>query len=396
MLFMPEDNKEKYQYDIVCMIILGGLATSETLYFLTERSIIFHFLCYLGALVGCVLSFTGGVYSLNKSTLPKSVTVVLTAYIVMICIYGGIWIKSGIDHPATYLVNPVLSIPTWLLIGLIPLANLNLCTHVIFPTVNTTAKLALVFAILFGISSCKGVYKEIYFDPRPFIILLWACVLCDGRKEITQKFAYAILFVCLTVSFIDGLRSYIITTVFVSFLYLYPKFGIRTRFFLICFSFLALFAYIFLGRMIQYFGDNTRTYITLELLYQLSPHELLLGRGLGGRYFSYFNYLMVLKNNIDIAIFRSMIEVGFLCIILKIGIIGAIMFVYMMCYTQFVKVKKNIDISTGYLNFILAMFFLLFFELPHQASFGYGLWFTCCGLSYYHARGGTVLVDRPV
>jgi hypothetical protein len=285
---------------------------------------------------------------------------------------------------------------------MIPLANLNLNTYVVFPPAEKTAKIALIGLVVTAAVNFMGVP----LDPKPLYLLLTATVLCASPRDISPWFACMILVATIIIEAVLGDRSYCIASVFAMFLYFKWQNGkiMRTLIILGCFLILIVYVYFmtFICNELNYitggiFGQNTRSFLLLEMVGQMTPYELLTGRGLGGQYFSYFfyHYLTLGMTDGD-SPFRRSSEVGFLGSLLKIGLFGTAMFCYVICRAQYQRFKSHVRIYSGYLNISLVLLLLFFSELYHQASFGYALWFTCCGLAYNYRENGKLIHDSVV
>lgn len=137
----------------------------------------------------------------------------------------------------------------------------------------------------------------------------------------------------------------------------------------------------FFGRVIkvQGFETDTRSFLYRELFEDLKPNELLTGRGFSGTYFStFFLNVWSQPDEMGISFIRFTIEVGFLQLILKGGILYYILFIalpFISCMRGLFK-KNASALSFAFSVLIFTELVLMFVEnIPNYGFHFFNLFF---------------------
>lgn len=136
------------------------------------------------------------------------------------------------------------------------------------------------------------------------------------------------------------------------------------------------------------FETDTRTFLYRELMQDLSPSELLRGKGFSGTYFSnYFLNRIDEVSALNISWDRFTIEVGFLQLMLKGGYLYYIIFIIPLVLTV---IKNLFSVNIRPLPFAIAIYILselllMFFENIPNYGFNYFNLFFLAGFAFnYH------------
>lgn len=142
--------------------------------------------------------------------------------------------------------------------------------------------------------------------------------------------------------------------------------------------------------------EDTRTFLYREVFGELKAHELILGRGFQGTYFSEY-FLWLQTNNRDFSgdyYFRFTVEVGFLQLLLKGGFVFLILYLtplVITCY-KVLFTRHHSRIAFLISIYILCEIFIMFIENIPTYSLQFFIIFFLAGFAY---RKATV-DDAPV
>jgi len=353
-------------------------------------------------LIGLVVLFVGG-WAFVKTALPNSLRLSLVAFTCIVGYWFGVWALSDRQSDAiTVLLNPVYSVWAWLFMFTIPcvvmLNGNGSVTRAIGAIPATPATLiALVIAIAFPRLTVQSYGLAVCF--------ILSCKPIGGL--LSRLYRILILFVLSASMIIDGSRLYCAAIFLLSLSYVFFRSMSKTVSVGLCVTFLSIplfYQYIASNYADKiYSRDNpltfdTRTFLYRELFEDMNHNEILIGRGLQGRYFSpYFQYIAKAEaSEIGAAnIFRASSEVAPLHLILKFGILGLTIFIINLMIPILFGSPATFVPLDGIRRFIPMMFLIFSGELYNQISAAYFALFIALGTLLSANRWtDEVLVDK--
>jgi len=191
------------------------------------------------------------------------------------------------------------------------------------------------------------------------------------NKRVKRIIPFAIL-AYLAFSYGNGQR---VNLLFISLVLLFTaieflrssKISVVKKYLAICsFSILALFLFLKFDTYVNELSKNdslttdTRTFLFVELFSDLSPKELLIGRGSLGTYFSEYFYSLKEKGvEGGDHYMRSINEVGYLHMILKGGFIMVILYLLILIPAAFLGIFRSKNVISRMCGYLILAYLLI-------------------------------------
>jgi hypothetical protein len=350
----------------------------------------------LKTLMGAAI-VTTGLWALVTTRLPALFRVPALLYVMVVLVWFGIWILHTDGHDmVTYLLSPTYSVWSWLMILLVPIvarSNRNGRLTQAIGRIPLTLGMALVLIPAVGM----GVLGWNLNASNAAVAML-LILACRARADVLWPIQRLVLALIVSGAMIvSGYRIYVIAALLFALNSIFP----RWRWLLVLQLLLlaltpGIYQYVVTNYGSYFIEQNnvnfqdTRSFLFTELIGDLSTTEIWTGRGLSGSYYSpYFRYLaehrgeMVGANNI----MRTTSEVGWLNIVLHLGLIGLILYCIAVIAPAFANVRRltqSIPIA-GLYCFLPAMVLLFAGEMWNAFSASY--------FSLYFALGAMLTVQ---
>jgi len=338
-----------------------------------------------------ILIFGVGLKLLLIKPFPIQLKVALFAYLLMLSAWLLTWFANWNGKELfTLIVNPSFSFFTWSLIFIIPIFAQPYGAQVFLSLKRIRLVIPLfIIGIAYVVWASFGIHL---FMPTAGVFLIFI-VSCHSPKNYKDIYFSAIALLSLSLIMIStGYRIYALASLVLLVLILGQKFTQKT---LIKPFVLILFAIPFIYHFgVLYYLEyltlidadlfvDTRTFLFIEIFNDLSIREMLFGKGLLGTYFSEYFYNTVNQYGGDHFI-RSGSEIGWLNLVLKFGLLGLILHLFLILYpllkysmsTKNERTLFNDQLAT----FSLVMLFVFVAELPAAINFGYFIWYAVTGV----------------
>lgn len=330
-----------------------------------------------------------GMWALATARLPLLFRAAMVAYVLVVLGWFIAWllVDAGSDA-VTYLLNPTYSVWSWLLILMVPIvARFNREGAI----TDTVARIPLLVAVLLLVvptvgSGLLGLTLN-NSNAGVAMLLLLACrtggVQTRGIRALLALGVGAAMLV-------TGYRIYALGSLVFILNQLPPR---MTRRLLIVQVLLLSFTPLIFQFVITNYGDilvsqanqnffDTRSFLFEELINDFSFSEIWTGRGLRGSYYSpyFFNIAKNYGQAVGYTnIWRTSSEIGWLNVVLHMGLIGFIPFYLALVAPVFVRAREPLIPNDGLRRFVPVMMLLFAGELWNVISAAYFSWYLVLG-----------------
>lgn len=333
-----------------------------------------------------------GTWSLLGARVTPAVRASVAVYAAVVVIQFVRWcLASDFADTITLVANPSFSVLAWLFPILVAWAG-GLMPEQVLPRLRQIdcrwAFVALLVSYLANVSLESGL-----FLPPMAVAVLFACAIDSKGSTLKQARVSVICCISSAIMFAADYRIYGLVFLFALVLFAMTREMSARRAVKYVVGCLAT-PLLYYGAIQVIQGEvsavdyrflvDTRSFLFDELFHGMSKIELMLGRGLSGTYYSlYFHELSSVASATGGDHYvRYGSEVGWMNIILKLGLVGLVPFLFIIIGAVIgARSRERAVLDDAMLRqFCIIMLFIFMAELPGAISFSYALWFLSLGL----------------